>query len=170
MLENFKQCCAVWQGWEWVDAAEASGEGRLPTSAYVAEAPGMVLALKVLPFLTNLSGSLQTYRLMLYTRTATRDKCPVQIPMPENMGGEGEESRVSVGISMLKAHDNMGTAEVACADGCTCEPQSFDLHTTDEVGDPAYVLWCMHHHGAFALMRGGLVCCRGLCWPCTAFL
>lgn len=48
--------------------------------------------------------------------------------------GEPAQAQVTVGIGMLRAREHMGVAHVACAEGCTCEPRSFDLHSDVEVG------------------------------------
>ena len=63
---------------------------------------------------------------------------PAQFPMPElqqrGYTTGAEQPQVTVGIGMLRARDQMGVAHVACAEGCTCEPKSIDLHSNKEVG------------------------------------
>ena len=40
---------------------------------------------------------------------------------------------MTVGIGMLKSYHHMGVATVACTEGCSCEPQAFDLHQEEKV-------------------------------------
>ena len=40
---------------------------------------------------------------------------------------------MTVGVGMLKSYQHMGVAEVACTEGCSCEPQAFDLHQEEKV-------------------------------------
>ena len=43
---------------------------------------------------------------------------------------------MTVGVGMLKSYQHMGVAEVACTQGCSCEPQAFDLHQEEKVSSP----------------------------------
>ena len=65
----------------------------------------------------------------------------VQFPMPnppqaQPDGAEEGRMPMTVGVGMLKSYQQMGVAEVACTQGCSCEPQAFDLHQEEKVSFP----------------------------------
>lgn len=48
--------------------------------------------------------------------------------------GRGNSS-VLVGLGVLRSYAGMGAASVACAQGCVCSPQVFELQHKQQVGD-----------------------------------
>ena len=46
--------------------------------------------------------------------------------------GSGNSS-VLVGLGVLRSYKGMGAASVACAQGCTCSPQVFELQHKQQV-------------------------------------
>ena len=62
----------------------------------------------------------------------------MQFPMPKPLqalpdGAEEGRLPMTVGLGMLRSYQHMGVAEVTCTQGCSCEPQAFDLHQEEKV-------------------------------------
>ena len=61
----------------------------------------------------------------------------MQFPMPKpEQALPKEEAQdglpMTVGIGMLKSYERMGMVNVACTEGCSCQPRKFDLHHEEQ--------------------------------------
>ena len=73
-----------------------------------------------------------------YTSSTVGDKLTLRVSRSKAAAsllgfGRGNSS-VLLGLGVLRSYKGMGAASVACAQGCTCSPQIFELQHKQQVG------------------------------------
>ena len=106
--------------WKWVN--EAKQGSKQPKWGYTSSAVGDALTLRV---------------------TRRRAAAPL-------LGFGGGNSSVLVGLGVLRSYKGMGAAAVACAQGCNCSPQVFELQHKQQVGEVYKLanMTALSHHAA----------------------